>query len=164
MREIAAVTSTSQYSSGLNVLRVIGKNDKADELIEFFIDSRRHNPDIFDVDNVFTFKINDKRFVERLRKVYLELKLEPTVEDILKLRRGANSYNSSEVEILARLETQETFDLFMSFKGEELTDYIRVFILLGGGKQELATKVNDVINKISSSSELNKCRMDKFRN
>ena len=120
MREIAAVTSTSQYSSGLNVLRVIGKNDKADELIEFFIDSRRHNPDIFDVDNVFTFKINDKRFVERLRKVYLELKLEPTVEDILKLRRGANSYNSSEVEILARLETQEIFDLFMSFKGKRL--------------------------------------------
>ncbi|PKH33477.1 MULTISPECIES: hypothetical protein [unclassified Shewanella] len=164
MRDIASSTSASQYSSGLKVLRTIGKDEKADELIEFFIDSKRGSPEDFDVDSVFSFEIKDERFIERLRKAYLELKPEPTVKDILDLRSGSNSYNSSEAEILARLKTEEIYDLFMSFEGEELTDYIRVFMLLSGSSQDLATKVNEALDKIASISELNKDRMCKFRN
>ncbi|MFS1421224.1 hypothetical protein BCU26_019325 [Vibrio splendidus] len=164
MRDIASSTSASQYSSGLKVLRTIEKDDKADELIEFFIDSRRGSPEAFDVDSAFSFEVKDERFVERLRESYLELKPEPTVKDILDLRRGSNSYNSSEAEILARLKTEDIYSLFMSFEGEELTDYIRVFMLLAGSNQDLATKVNDALDKIASISELNKYRMGKFRN
>lgn len=164
MRDIAASTSASQYSSGLKVLRTLGEDTKADELIEFFIELRRGSPEVFDVDNVFTFEVKDELFVERLRESYLELKPEPTVKDILDLRRGSSSYNSSEAEILARLNTEEIFNLFMSFEGEELTDYIRIFLLLSGSRQDLAIKVNEALDRIANISELNKYRMGKFRN
>ncbi|MDT3318526.1 hypothetical protein Q4Q52_01925 [Shewanella sp. SP1S2-4] len=164
MRDIASSTSASQYSSGLKVLRTIGKDEKADELIEFFIDSKHGSPEDFDVDSVFSFGIKDERFIERLRKSYLELKPEPTVKEILDLRCGSNSYNSSEAEILARLKAEDIYDLFMSFEGEELTDYIRVFMLLAGSSPDLATKVNEALDKIASISELNKDRIYKFRN
>jgi hypothetical protein len=87
-----------------------------------------------------------------------------TVKDILELRRGENSYNSSEVEILARLETEEIYELFLSFEEEELTDYIRVFMLLAGSSEALATKVNEALDKIANISKLNTYRMAKFRN
>lgn len=80
------------------------------------------------------------------------------------MRRDSNSYNSSEAAILAKLEVNEIYDLFMSFKGEELTAYIRVFLLLAGSNEDLATKVHEALNKISSISELNVYRMGKFRN
>jgi hypothetical protein len=163
MRDIAASTSASQYSSGLKVLRTIGEDDKANELIKFFISSRHKTPEVFDVDNVSNFEVNDSLFVEELRETYLELKPELTVNQILKLRRGKTSYNQSEVDILARLEKQEIHDLFMAFKGEELTDNIRVFMLLSGSNQDLATKVNDVLGDIAGISELNEYRMGKFR-
>lgn len=164
MRDIAPNTSASQYSSGLKVLRTIGQNDKADELIELFIDSRRDDPEALDVDSAFSFEVKDKLFVERLRESYLELKPELTVQDILDLRRGSNSYNPSEAAVLAKLEVNEIYDLFMSFKGEELTEYIRVFLLLAGSNEDLATKVHEALTKISSISDLNAYRMGKFQN
>jgi hypothetical protein len=164
MKDIASSTSTSQYSSGLMVLRTIGEDEKADELIEFFIDQRRETPEVFNVDNTFSFEVKDKLFIEKLRESYLELKPEQTVKDILELRRGKNSYNSSEVEILARLKTEEIYELFLSFEEEELTDYIRVFMLLAGSSEALATKVNEVLDKIANISKLNTYRMAKFRN
>lgn len=163
MRDIVPNTSASQYSSGLKVLRTIGRNDKADELMELFIDSRRDNPEVFNVDGAYSFEVKDKLFAERLRESYLVLKPEPTVQEILDLRRGSNSYNQSEAGILAKLEVNEIYDLFMSFEGEELTDYIRVFLLLAGSNEDLATKVDEALNKISSISDLNAYRMGKFR-
>ncbi|MDQ2190364.1 hypothetical protein [Vibrio sp. A14(2019)] len=166
MRDIVPNTSASQYSSGLKVLRTIGWDAKADELIQLFIDSRRDNPEALDVDSIEAnpFGIKDEKFIEKLREAYLELKPEPTVQDILDLRRGSNSYNSSEAAILAKLEVNEIYNLFMSFKGEELTEYIRVFLLLAGSNEDLANKVDEALNKISSISELNVYRMGKFRN
>ncbi|MFT5758878.1 MAG: hypothetical protein ACI9LM_003626 [Alteromonadaceae bacterium] len=163
MRDIAASTSASQYSQGLNILRIIKENKLADDLIEFFIDSKKETPEAFDVDGGFSFKVEDDLFIDRLRQAYLELKPEPTVKDILELRRGTNSYNNSEVEVLAKLDKEDIYDLFMSFEGEDLTDYIRVFMLLASSSEDLAKKVEYSFEKISNGSELNKHRLAKFR-
>jgi len=163
MRDIAASTSASQYSQGLNILRSIKEDKLANDLIEFFIDSKKETPEALDVDGGFSFKVEDDLFIDRLRQAYLELKPEPTVKEILELRRGSNSYNNSEVEVLAKLDKEEIYDLFMSFEGEDLTDYIRVFMLLASGSEDLAEKVQYAFEKISNGSELNKCRLAKFR-
>lgn len=165
MRDIASTTSCSQYSSGVKLLRTIGRDDKADELIEFFIESRKDKPEVFNVDSIVTnpFGIKDEKFRERLREAYLECKPEPTVLEILELRKGSNSYNSSEVEILNKLSQSQFVDLFKGFKGEDLTLYIKACILLSSGSQELAEKVGGAINEIAGSSRLNEYRMGKFR-
>lgn len=165
MIDIARTTSCSQYASGLKLLRVLGKNEKADELIEFFIESRKDNPEVFNVDNrtVNPFGIKDEKFVEKLREAYLELKPEPEVMDILEWRKNSNGYNSSEVEVLNKLSQEQFVDLFKGFKGEDLTSYIRACLLLSSGSQELAEKVGGAINEISASSPLNEYRMGKFR-
>ncbi|WP_233008359.1 P-loop NTPase fold protein [Rheinheimera faecalis] len=164
MRDIASTTSCSQYSDGLKVLRGIGKGELADELIYFFIDKRKDTPEIFDVDNVIRnpFGIHDEKFKDELRKAYLQFNPKPTVTDVLNKRRKSNSYNSSEAEILNELTEEQMYDLFMSFKGEDLTDFIRVFLLISGSCQELAQKVTNTLDKISKISVLNKLRMSKF--
>jgi hypothetical protein len=163
MRDIAANTSASQYSQGLRILRIIKADKLANELIKFFIDSKKEAPEALDVDNVSSFKVEDDLFIDRLRQAYLELKPEPTVKDILKLRRGGNSYNQSDVEVLTKLDKNDIHDLFMGFEGDELADYIRVFILLANSSDDLAKKVKYSLEKISNSSHLNKERLTKFR-
>lgn len=165
MKDIASSTSCSQYSSGLKLLRTLGKDEKADELIEFFIESRKDNPELFNVDSILTnpFEVKDEKFVEKLREAYLELKPEPTVMEILELRKGSNGYNSSEVEVLNKLSQEQFVELFKGFKGEDLTSYIRACMLLSSGSQELAEKVGGAINEIAASSPLNEYRMGKFR-
>ncbi|SBS26487.1 hypothetical protein MSP8886_00618 [Marinomonas spartinae] len=162
MKDIAPNASAAQYSQGVKLLREIGYAKIADELTELFIESNKENPEALDVDNS-PFEVKDSHFSERLRESYLELKPEPTVEEILELRRGTQSYNVPEAEILARLTVDEMYNLFMGFKGKDLKDYIRVFLLIANSNEDLAEKVQQALDRISSTSNLNKARMGKFR-
>lgn len=165
MRDIARDATCSQYSQGLKLLRTINKDDKADELITFFIKSRKDNPDVFNVDSLSLnpLEIQDEKFKEKLREAYLRLKPEPTVMEILEYRKESNGFNDSEVEILNKLSQKEFVDLFKGFKGENLTSYIRACMFISSGNKELAGKVRKAINQIGSSSPLNEYRMAKFR-
>ncbi|WP_172378700.1 hypothetical protein [Vibrio sp. Vb339] len=164
MRDIAASTSCSQFSSGLMVLRELGKDKKADELIDVFVKSRKGNPEIFDVDSIVAnpFGIKDEKFKEKLKEAYLEFEPKPTVEEILEMRKGSNSYNTSEVEIFNELSTEKIEEMFRGFKGDDLTSNIRTFMLLSSSSPELGKKVGEVLDRIAST-ELNKSRMAKFR-
>lgn len=166
MKDIAATTSCSQYSGGLEILRKIGKEDVANNLIELFIEERKGTPEIFNVDSVLSnpFDINDALFKEELRKAYLEHNPKPTVEEILENRRKTNSYNAEEAEILNELTEEEIYRLFMGFRGEDLTDFIRVFLLIANSSPELSGKVRNTLTRISELSDLNKARMAKFYN
>ena len=164
MRDIASTAASSNYSSGLKILRGIERDEAADNLIEYFIDSRKETPEIFDINNFLNnpFEIEDEKFKERLRSAYLELKPKPTVREVLNLRRKSNSYNDSEVDILNELSEKEIFDLIMSLKGEDLNDSVRVFMLLASGSGELKSKVSNALEEISKTSKLNKLRTAKF--
>lgn len=164
MRDIASTAASSNYSSGLKILRGIERDEAADNLIEYFIDSRKETPEIFDINNFLNnpFEIEDEKFKERLRSAYLELKPKPTVREVLNLRRKSNSYNDSEVDILNELSEKEIFDLIMSLKGEDLNDSVRVFMLLASGSDELKSKVSNALEEISKTSKLNKLRTAKF--
>jgi hypothetical protein len=165
MKDIVSTTSCSQYSQGVDLLRNIGKGDIADKMIVLFIDKRKDTPEIFNVDDFIynPFGIKDTKFRDKLKFAYLELNPEPTVMEILELRKGTNSYNQSEVEILSRLTKEEIINLFKSFNGENLTSYIRVFLLLSASNQELQTNVGKALKDIAESSSLNANRMAKFR-
>jgi hypothetical protein len=166
MTEIVSTASCSQFSNGVEVLRKIGKEEEADNLVDLFIKSRKDTPDIFNVDSIISnpFGIQDEKFKDKLREAHLENSPRPTVYDILKTRRKTNSYNSSEVEVLNKLNEKQIYDLFMSFKGDDLSDFIRVFILMSGSCEELGNKVTKTLEKISNTSNLNKLRMSKFYN
>lgn len=165
MRDIADSTSCSQYSSGLKVLRELGQDQKADELIDVFVEARKGNPEIFNVDSITAnpFSLDDEKFKEKLREAYLEFKPKPTAEAILEKRKGSSSYNMSEVEILNELSTDQIEEMFRNFKGEELTSNIRTFMLLSSSNADLGKKVGEALDRIAST-ELNKSRMRKFRN
>lgn len=164
MIDIAASTSCSQYSSGLMVLRELGKDKEADELIDFFIKTRENNPEIFNVDNIVAspFSIKDERFKEKLREAYLKFKPKPSVEAVLEKRKGSNSYNQSEVELLNELSIDQIEEIFRGFRGEELASNIRTFMLLSSSSPDLATKVSEALDRIANT-KLNKSRMAKFR-
>ncbi|MFM5231685.1 hypothetical protein ACET9H_20905 [Aeromonas media] len=164
MKEIAESTSASQFTSGLKVLRILGKDEEADNLMEFFIKAKGDNAEALNVKSLFAFPVDDEKFREKLHAAYVERKPDPTIDEILELRRGTNSYNSSESEVLAKLTEDEIYAQFMRFSGEELTDNIRVFQLLSGGSRDLAAKVNNALDRIESHSALNKYRIGKFRN
>ncbi|CAK1814530.1 hypothetical protein [Vibrio crassostreae] len=167
LRDIVEVASPSQYGSGISVLRDIGNggDEKADELITFYIDTRKNKPDVFNLDSFDAnpFGARDEKFAEKLREARKVYTPELTIEDILEKRKGSSSYNAVEAEILNKMSKDEVKAMFMSFKGKSLYDNINVFILLSGGNASLKRKVDNALEEIAAMSSLNKSRMGKFQ-
>ncbi|UPR26644.1 hypothetical protein ITG08_05910 [Vibrio cyclitrophicus] len=167
LRDIVEVASPSQYGSGISVLRDIGKEggEKADELITFYIDTRKNNPDVFDLDSFEAnpFGARDEKFAEKLREAQKVYTPELTVEDILEKRKGSSSYDTVEADILNKMSQADIKAMFLGFKGKLLYDNINVFILLSGSNDSLKDKVNKALEEIAAMSPLNKSRMGKFQ-
>lgn len=167
LKDVVGNVSPSQFSSGLSVLREIGGNGivKADELISLFIDTRKDNYEVFNLDNFASnpFGVRDEEFARKLREAYRMYAPKITVKDILEKRRGTNSYNAVEAEILDGMSKDEIKTMFLDFKGIELNEYIKVFILLSGSNVSLKDKVNTALDEIAAMSPLNKSRMGKFQ-
>lgn len=163
LRKVASDVSMYQYSQGIGVLRTLNRDEHANELIDLFIVQNRDNVEKLRAVHDGAFPINDKEIIARVDKALNEIEPPPTVDVILEKRRGTNSYDHKEAEILSKLTEEEIFERFMSWQGAELTDYVRVFMLLSGGSVELSRKVDSVFKRISETSSLNKHRLLKFR-
>ncbi|HIF9160355.1 TPA: hypothetical protein ACX6QH_002572 [Photobacterium damselae] len=167
LKDIVGNASPSQFGSGLSVLREIGGDGvvKADELIALFIDTRKENYEVFDLDSFKAnpFGVRDEVFARRLREAHTIYAPAITVENILERRKGTSSYNAIEVEILDRMSKDEIKAKFLSFKGNELHENIKVFILLSGSNASLKEKVDTALDEIAAMSPLNKYRMGKFQ-
>ncbi|MDD9176459.1 hypothetical protein PVK63_16440 [Aliivibrio sp. S2TY2] len=167
LKDVVGSASPSQFSSGLSVLREIGGNGvtKADELIALFIDTRKKDYEVFDLDSFEAnpFGVRDKEFARSLREAHRIHAPVITIESILEKRKGTNSYNVGEPEILDRMSKDEIKAMFLSFKGKELYENIKVFILLSGSNASLKEKVDTALDEIAAMSPLNKSRMGKFR-
>ncbi|MFL0992995.1 hypothetical protein ACJO1Z_09115 [Vibrio parahaemolyticus] len=163
LRDIVNDATIYQYGQALSLLRKLSPAgaQRADELITLFIESRQSTPDVFNVDNAFGTQ--DEVFKDRLREAHKKHFPERTVDQILETRRKQHSYDQLDVEILNRLNESEIKSMFLGFKGDDLYDYINVFILLSSSSQELRDKVDNALTQIASSSPLNTARMAKFR-
>ncbi|MCD9519482.1 KAP family NTPase [Photobacterium phosphoreum] len=167
LKDVIENISPSQFSSGLSVLRNIGGAGitKADELIDLFVETRKSNPEVFNLDSfdVNPFGVKDEKFDKKLRDAHKVHAPDLTVEEILAKRKGSHSYNSIEAEILDKMNKDEIKTMFQGFSGKELNENIKVFILLSGSCDSLMNKVNTALDEIAAISPLNKSRMHKFK-
>jgi hypothetical protein len=167
LKDVVEVASPSQYGSGILVLREIGGvgEIKADELIALFIEKRKGNPEVFDLDSFDSnpFGVRDTNFDEKLRAAHKAHTPSQTITQILEQRKGTSSYNQAEADIFDQLSESEIKKMFLGFKGKNLYDYVKVFILLSGSNESLRTKVDKALEDIATMSFLNKSRMGKFK-
>ncbi|PML00168.1 hypothetical protein BCT86_18500 [Vibrio breoganii] len=156
--------STYQYSQGTNLIRDLGDHMKADELTEFYIEQMKDSPNIFNMESMehHPFGIVGEEFKSKLRKAYQDLKQDDTPMVILERWRGQNSWNSADAEILGRLSKDKLKEMFKGFKDKDLTEYIRVCLLLGNSSPELLNNTREALKEIGDESPINKHRLSKF--
>lgn len=165
LKEVAGEASAYSFSQGVSLLRDIGFADEADKMIELFIETRKDEPEIFNVNSFASFGVKDNVFDDRLNDAYDRYKPQLSVDDILQMRRGLNSYNQEDVEILAKLTEEQIYAIFTDPEraGENLYYDIKVFMLLASGDKTLADNVQKALKRIGDSSVINNRRLEKFR-
>jgi hypothetical protein len=162
--------SQSNLSASLMLLRGLGADKKADELLEMVISSN-NDPEYFNI-NHYTFRhsVEDQKLLDRFAEEYRKKRPQKTLIEVLNRLISTNGWSTEDVEVLANSSEEDYYNLFKSQKSNDLTNYIRACLqfrmVTNSNEQEkynlIVTNAEAAVRKIGSESKLNKLRIKKF--
>lgn len=158
MTEAVETATLSQYSQAISLLRKLKQDEKVTEMINLYITRNEKNRERFNVENTDLnfFGINDKEYVDALKKAFEQGEKQETPEQILIRLSDKRSYDRKDVVQLAKLSSDELKKLFLSFNGKELTKNIRACLMLAGSNEDLMKNTKQALLEIGDLSDLNK--------
>lgn len=167
-KNVKNITPTN-LNGTVKLFRELGEEDKASELIDFYIDKRKDEKDLFDMKEINFFgDIKDQEIIDKFNETYKTSVVIENALDVLRRIAGKNGWNQSDEVVLANTTVDEYYNLFKSEKGQHLSSYIRTCLKFGqfGGAsdqmKEITNRATEALKRIASESELNKRRVRKF--
>lgn len=153
----------------VHLFRDLEEPGKASEIIDYYINLRGQEIDLFDPenDNFFGDSI-DKEVLEKFRVAFAKLAITESATDVLKRIAGKNSWNAKDEVILANTSTDEYYELFKSESGKHLSRYVKTCLQFGEfassteQQQSIANNARRALQKIAAESLINRRRVKKF--
>jgi hypothetical protein len=165
----------AKYISPLNLngtvtlFRELGENEKASELINFYIEIRKNERELFDIEsNYFFGDACDKEIVDKFNAQYFTAVSDEKAAQVLARISGRNGWNQKDEVILANTTIDEYYELFKSETGRHLSSYVNTCLRFGQSsnaseqQRQIAIRVKGALQRIASESEINRRRVKKF--
>jgi hypothetical protein len=148
----------------VTLLRRLGKDSIADELIDYYIEQHKDDPKRFDLDQyAFSGDITDtairEKFAEKLKHDHPA----PTLEEAVQAISG-DSWGGAQERVLDAATEQQLYDLFKQDHGAKLPRIVKACLRLGGvaGHTEFGQRVRAALNRIAAESKLNADRVRRY--
>lgn len=153
----------------VHLFRDLDEPGKASEIIDYYINLRGQEIDLFDPekDNFFGDSI-DKEVLEKFRVAFAKLAITESATDVLKRIAGKNSWNTKDEVILANTSSDEYYELFKSESGKHLSRYVKTCLQFGEfassteQQQTIANNARRALQRIAAESLINRRRVKKF--
>jgi hypothetical protein len=151
------------------LLKELGHEKLASELIDFYISQRSDNSEIFNLsDYAFAGDITDQEIRDKFTNKYSDIERRPSLKEVLEKLSTTNGWSQIDEQVLAETSADEYFELFTSETGVHLDGYVRAALQFkgfskGGDQREIiGNNVEAALLRIADTSELNKRRVNKF--
>jgi hypothetical protein len=153
----------------VTLFRELGENEKASELIDFYINLRKEEKRLFNLEeNNFFGDIRDAEIIEKFQETYSTTVTTESAEQVLERIAGKNGCNQEDEVILANTAIEEYYRLFKSATGHHLTSYINTCLKFGQfsnsneQQMQIANRAKEALLRIASESEINCLRVKKY--
>lgn len=158
--------SPSELNSTVRLLRELGDNNTPNEMIDYYIKERGNTPNVFDLENQFSFanNIDDALLRERFKQVFETARQLPTLLDTVMSIAEHNSWSKEQIQVIENATENDYYQLFLESQGDKLGTVVFACLWFGtvSGYQHLAEKPKKALSKIGSQSELNALRVRRF--
>ena len=164
-----------EHISPLNVngtvtlLRELGEDEKADELIEIYIRRRSDTPEIFDLDsNPFVGEIRDIRLRKRFAEEHDVTHKLPGAREVLERIAGESGWGGTDEKVLSETSADEYYEIFTTEEGPHLGEYVRTCLRFGEftnaseRQLEIARRARTALERIARTSQINRIKVKKF--
>lgn len=165
----ASYISPMELNACVHLFRDLGEDERADEIIEYFIEQRIEDKHAFDIYQYVDAKnIIDPSIDKRFSEVRGETHDTRTLREVLNNVGQKNNFNSDDIEILSRSSVDDFYTLFKEERGEHLDSWISICLKMGhlDGADERQVEISNTATQallgIASESPLNARRVAKF--
>ena len=171
LKENILTISWRDLNGVVTIFRELENDSKASELIDFYIEKRKGENGIFNIneDLMPSDRSIDEEIVEKFSSAYAESVLVENASKVLKRLSTTNDWNESDVAVLENTSVEDYYQLFKSEVGDHLASYINRCLEFGrygnaNNKRylEIANRARKALIKIGSENRLNKVRVKKF--
>lgn len=153
----------------VSLFRELGEVEKASEIIDIYIENRKHETELFNMEenNVFG-DIQDQEVIDKFNDMYNRSVTTETAKQVLERIAGKNGWNQSDEIILANTCVDDYYDLFKTESGRHLSSFVTKCLKFGQfnnaseQQKEISRRAIDALKRIASESEINKRRVKKF--
>jgi hypothetical protein len=153
-------------NSIVDLFKVLGRGDQAQEMIETFVQSRGDERSAFDL-KAFPFaeSVTDPDVIAALNK---KLATFPTKKDpkaILITISETSSWHPNDVRDLASLPVQDYYELLKSSRGYDLRHIINACLKFDGASPEMAAlagRLKEALTRIGKESDINARRVRRY--
>lgn len=174
---LGALKKWVKYVSPLNlqgtvgVLRELQRNDLADEAIEYYIEQRKSETELFDLQEYpFSGEITDETIRNRFQETFESMSGIKTrsLEEVVSKIADKDGWSQEDEQILATATTEDYYKLFKSTEGSRLSKYINACLQFGRfgnaseQQKEISNKAISALKMIGKEAPINKLRVKKF--
>ncbi len=157
--------SPLNLNSTVRLLRKLGRNEIADEMIDFYISKRISERNLFDLDSYpFSSDIDDSILIERFRQVFTSTQQLPTLLDAVIWIANNHGWSQEQIQAVEQASEEDYYQLFLGSQGSDLSRVVRACLQFEtiAGRQHLAEKPRAALKRIGHQSTLNALRVRKF--
>lgn len=165
----AKYISPVNLDGAVRLLRYLGKDKLATKIIDLYIDKRKANVELFNLDSsAIPAEIKDWEVVAKFRKNYISLSAKRSILEICDQLLACDSCSEDEDTHLSQATVEEYVKLFKSQKGQKLSQYVDLclrFSRLGGTTEHqelISDKAAEALRIIGRESKLNASRVRRF--
>ena len=168
-KENCKYITPTNLNGTVSLFRELGEEEKASEIIDIYIENRKDETELFNMEeNNFFGDIKDQEVIDKFNDTYNQSVTTETAKQILERIAGKNGWNQGDVIVLANTSVDDYYDLFKTESGRHLSSFVTTCLKFGqfgnasDQQKEIARRSTEALKRIASESEINKRRVKKF--
>lgn len=160
--------SPMNLNSTVRLIRNLGHDDIADEMIAFYIENREDEHSLFDLEDSRNFPfaqdIDDPTLLDLFRTANKKNVVLPSLLDSVKAVAKNHGWSKEQIQVIEQATVDDYYNLFMENRGDDLTLIIQssLWFETVAGRQYLAKNPRAALERIGKLSPLNALRVRRF--
>ena len=168
LKKHAKYVTPTNLQGTVSVLRGLDRDDWADEAIDYYVEQRKTETGLFNLDGPFSDKLTDGRIIDRFNETLASTTVEHDIGDVVHRMANKDGWSPEDEQALVAATVDDYYKLFKSIDGDYLSKYVQSCLQFGrfANPSEQQKKIHDkaasALKRIAGESDINKVRLKRF--
>lgn len=168
LKKHAKYIAPTNLQGTVSVLRGLDRDDWANEAIDYYVEQRKTESGLFNLDSPFSENITDRRIIDAFNELLASTTVEYEIDEVVHRLANKDGWSQEDEQALVAATVDDYYKLFKSIDGDYLSKYVDSCLQFGrfANPSEQQKKIHDkaasALKRIAGESKTNKLRLARF--